>query len=182
MSWKDTRLTRNIPCPSLVKKRKEKRFEASWPCYLDGIGVVRIRNGVEQIWRVLPLHFSSEPPALFQQLSQFHTFFCSKLFQHIFKTDKSINMTNEQSIIRSKKLELFQWQPVFCPRWWCYNKCHIVTWIRVHDFMSTNRPVNPLDLVSRMLYHDSCCLRCLTISHDLLLGCFDQRQTSKKQG
>jgi len=90
-------------------------------------------------------------------------------------------MTNEQSIIRSKKLELFQWQPVFCPRcWWCYNKGHIVTWIRVHDFMSTNRPVNPLDLVSRMLYHDSCRLRCLTISHVLLLGCFDPKQTSKK--
>jgi len=38
-----------MPCPSLVKKEKEIRFEASWPCYLCGIGVVRIRNGVEQI-------------------------------------------------------------------------------------------------------------------------------------
>jgi hypothetical protein len=34
---------------SLPGKKKKKRFEASWPCYLDGIGVVRIRNGVEQI-------------------------------------------------------------------------------------------------------------------------------------
>lgn len=80
-------------------------------------------------------------------------------------------MSDEQGIVWSEKLELLQWRPILrLQSRRGHHKCHVVAWVRGHDLVGTHRPVNPLDLVPRVLDHHRRRLRRLTVPHDLFLS------------
>lgn len=71
-----------------------------------------------------------------------------------------------QSIIWSEKLKLFHWRPIVgLKRRRGHDKCNIVTRVGVHHLVCAKRPINPLDLVPRVLNHNRSRFRSLAIPH-----------------
>ena len=83
-----------------------------------------------------------------------------------FEADQPINLANMQSIVGSEKLKLLHRSAILgLERGRGHHKRNIVPRIRVHNLVCAKRPINPLDLVPRMLNHNRSRFRSLAIPH-----------------
>lgn len=84
-----------------------------------------------------------------------------------FEADEAINLSDEQSIGGAEKLELLYRGAVLRRpvRRRGDDEGDVVAGVRIHDVVSTDRPVNPLHFVTRMLNHHRRRLRRLAIPH-----------------
>ena len=78
-------------------------------------------------------------------------------------------MADEKRVIGAEELELLNWVSIFGLHSGGGEKeGNVMAGVRVHDFVCTYRPINPLDLlIPRVLNHHRRRLRRLTVPHSL---------------